>query len=507
MRNDDIDEVTKKIKIGDRLIFKYQFENWKDENCTPSLARRYMKQSSDNTSSSSFLSSQSSDEMDSTPAVIDILKQHKVGCNIVEQYEKLQLLTEHQRIIIMNIIVEYFYSRNITMTLQISYRLEKEILKIFPREKLEFYRTERRGRIYIKYHNNKNKLKMYENEAKSSTAVLEAKDKFVPEDNAQICMQSLKYDNLTAEDFKATWSACAKFRLSQIHVEAKNINEALVNWPQYRGPIGSQLMDLDFKVLQEKYSTIAESDEKLKKIFNYLKSHETIYNNEIKNVVNSLQWDDIEKDKNGFLLKILWCVHYFLPPTKKFLKKDVNGKKDFGKFSLKNSQESFIYINETMQSLEDHTDFLIAKGIHASNEGFSLSAGDLLLEMFSTIPMDLDFKVLQEKYSTIAESDEKLKKIFNYLKSHETIYNNEIKNVVNSLQWDDIEKDKNGFLLKILWCVHYFLPPTKKFLKKDVNGKKDFGKFSLKNSQESFIYINETMQSLEDHTDFLIAKV
>ncbi|KAI8122026.1 hypothetical protein CVS40_6962, partial [Lucilia cuprina] len=205
MRSDDLNDVTQKMKIGDRLIFKYNFEHWKSENGFTSPAHKYLKHHREYTSSSSCLSSQSSDEMDSLPTVLEILKQHQVGINIMEQYEKIQLLNEQHRIMIMNIIVEHFFSKNIIMTLKISYRLENEILKLFPNEKLEYYRSER-----------------------------------PPEDNAELCLQSLKYDNLSVEDFKATWSACAKFRINQIHSGCTSIKEALAQWPQYRGSIGSQ---------------------------------------------------------------------------------------------------------------------------------------------------------------------------------------------------------------------------------------------------------------------------
>ncbi|XP_046806128.1 uncharacterized protein LOC124419713 [Lucilia cuprina] len=238
MRSGDLNDVTQKMKIGDRLIFKYNFEHWKFENGFTSPAHKYLKHHREYTSSLSCLSSQSSDEMDSLPTVLEILKQHQVGINIMEQYEKIQLLNEQHRIMIMNIIVEHFFSKNIIMTLQISYRLKNEILKLFPNEKLEYYRSERRGRLYVKYHNNKGKLKMFQT-VPSSNKILDAKQKFAPEDNAELCLQSLKNDNL--EDFKATWSACAKFRINQIYSGCTSIKEALAQWPQYKGSIGSQL--------------------------------------------------------------------------------------------------------------------------------------------------------------------------------------------------------------------------------------------------------------------------
>lgn len=63
----------------------------------------------------------------------------------------------------------------------------------------------------------------------------------VPEENAEIAVQSLSFDNLTADEYKSTWASCAKFRINQIRNDCKNMHEALTLWPQYKQPNGSQL--------------------------------------------------------------------------------------------------------------------------------------------------------------------------------------------------------------------------------------------------------------------------
>lgn len=165
MKMDDLNEVTQKMKIGDRLIFKYQFQKWKGEENLTIPGQQYLKPK--------CISSNTSDEMDALPSVREILNQHKIGCSIIEHYQQLQILTEKQRNMLLNIIVDYFYAKNITMTLQISYGLEKQIIKLFPKEKLEFYRSERRGKLYIKYHNCKNKMKFSEVDLPSSCNTLD----------------------------------------------------------------------------------------------------------------------------------------------------------------------------------------------------------------------------------------------------------------------------------------------------------------------------------------------
>lgn len=70
-----------------------------------------------------------------------------------------------------------------------------------------------------------------------------------PEVNAEICAQSIKYDNLSTEDLMYTWAGCTKYRLNQIHSEASTISEAINLWPQYKGSIGSQLVGILYSVI------------------------------------------------------------------------------------------------------------------------------------------------------------------------------------------------------------------------------------------------------------------
>lgn len=64
------------------------------------------------------------------------------------------------------------------------------------------------------------------------------------EENAQYCIQSLKFDNLSHEEFLSTWAGCAKFRLNQIFNDCINIKESLKLWPQYLQSNGCRLVSV-----------------------------------------------------------------------------------------------------------------------------------------------------------------------------------------------------------------------------------------------------------------------
>ncbi|XP_037947636.1 uncharacterized protein LOC119679384 [Teleopsis dalmanni] len=89
-------------------------------------------------------------------SVMNILKSSGCkGLDVFASYEKNRILTEQDRTTIVNLIAEYFIENNLHISLKTSYALERQILNLFPTEKLRNYRTSRRGRIYVRYYNSK----------------------------------------------------------------------------------------------------------------------------------------------------------------------------------------------------------------------------------------------------------------------------------------------------------------------------------------------------------------
>ncbi|ALC41455.1 CG1888 [Drosophila busckii] len=60
-----------------------------------------------------------------------------------------------QRLLLIQLICSYYEDNRLHLTLQRSHLLEREILQLFPMEQLCFYRTERRGKIYVRFTNMK----------------------------------------------------------------------------------------------------------------------------------------------------------------------------------------------------------------------------------------------------------------------------------------------------------------------------------------------------------------
>lgn len=55
----------------------------------------------------------------------------------------------------------------------------------------------------------------------------------------------------------------------------------------------------------------------------------------------------------------------------------------------------------------------------------------------------------------------------------------------------------------LLWALHGYFVPTTKFVRKTDAGKNITTKFTIKDSQESFLFIAKCTQQIEDHIDHL----
>lgn len=69
-------------------------------------------------------------------SLITILKDTEKGKLILEAFKKVSCLKQNQRLILINTIAKYFEAHNINLSLANSYKLEKEIVELFPSEKM-----------------------------------------------------------------------------------------------------------------------------------------------------------------------------------------------------------------------------------------------------------------------------------------------------------------------------------------------------------------------------------
>ncbi|XP_067634284.1 uncharacterized protein [Eurosta solidaginis] len=77
------------------------------------------------------------------------------GQTLLEYYQQHRVLTNVHRNLLIKLIVNFFEMNGYHLSLKVSHNLEQQILKLFPGEKLQYYRNEKRGRIYVKFCNMK----------------------------------------------------------------------------------------------------------------------------------------------------------------------------------------------------------------------------------------------------------------------------------------------------------------------------------------------------------------
>ncbi|XP_017120439.1 uncharacterized protein LOC108141520 [Drosophila elegans] len=74
---------------------------------------------------------------------------------LLERIGQDEPLDAVQRLLLIQLVCSYYEDNQLHLTLQRSHLLEQEILQLFPQERLNYYRTERRGKIYVRFTNMK----------------------------------------------------------------------------------------------------------------------------------------------------------------------------------------------------------------------------------------------------------------------------------------------------------------------------------------------------------------
>uniref|UniRef100_A0A0K8U4M7 Uncharacterized protein n=1 Tax=Bactrocera latifrons TaxID=174628 RepID=A0A0K8U4M7_BACLA len=102
-----------------------------------------------------FINDTDEEEVDNGP-LLHILKSSGFkGLSLLEYYQQHQHFMNVHRTLLIQLIVNFFDMNEYHLSLRVSHNLEQQILQLFPSEKLEYYRTEKRGKIYVKFCNMK----------------------------------------------------------------------------------------------------------------------------------------------------------------------------------------------------------------------------------------------------------------------------------------------------------------------------------------------------------------
>ncbi|KNC28527.1 hypothetical protein FF38_05720 [Lucilia cuprina] len=268
----------------------------------------------------------------------------KNGQSLIEYYKKHNSFKEAQRKLLINTIAKHFIDSDLPFSLGESHRLEEEILKIFPSEKLEFYRTCKRGRIYAKMCNLKTQTKLAFSESTTpSSSSSNEESHFVPEEDYETIRNSLKDDKLNEDEYIDYWKRCSQYRFSQIE-KCKSAASIFKIWPEYTNANGIRMFDIDFTIKYPNCENIHENWAlKSNKIETLLKKK--ISGKSLNGFnLNSLNEDTRENTRDIILLMNLHQL--LLSPNK-------CGGKQSRKFSVEDSLGAFAIFGKTNEEVED----------------------------------------------------------------------------------------------------------------------------------------------------------
>jgi len=171
------------------------------------------------------------------------------------------------------------------------------------------------------------------------------------EEDAEILLTNLKHDELTWPEIEVVWRKTTGYRLKKLKTANFSPLEIQKIWPQYMQPLGHKLIDIDFKRLYEKatnmLSTYENALEKLLQII-YDRIKDPSCRKILEEMVTTV--DVSENHKNSV---VLYVLHALFVPTSKMTYTDSNVKKCLQKFSIKDSQNSFFIVSNTVVEIEE----------------------------------------------------------------------------------------------------------------------------------------------------------
>ncbi|KAK4876673.1 hypothetical protein RN001_009179 [Aquatica leii] len=303
IKHHHIQFLLKKFDLATWIAFEHHLEQWEDSIGMPLSPWSCSNQFSPYRRFTQF-PSLNDNEPSTSIQFSTILELSTRGSMLVETYNKFRKFDEEQRNSLITLIAKFF-------------------------EKLEYYRTSKMGRLYAKYCNITTSFKKWSSKTK-------------PEENAEMCIKALKYDNLSSEEFDVTWKACCQFRLQFIK-DHPNTAEIMEKLPFYKNPSGFRLIDIDFQASFRRDGLLTNWENIFNKLLLFLTTENHIKDRNVKStLVKMIKNNTISE--NGRNAALIWALHGYFVPTNGVIRKDATGKKSIIKFTIKDSQESVIFM-------------------------------------------------------------------------------------------------------------------------------------------------------------------
>ncbi|KAK4886450.1 hypothetical protein RN001_002721 [Aquatica leii] len=149
-------------------------------------------------------------------------------------------------------------------------------------------------------------------------------------------------------------------------------------WPFYKAPSGYRLIDIDYKIcFDDSDGLILNWKKYFDVLVKFLSSSGNDKDKKIKGLVEKVR-DALDLPENGKNAAIFWALHGYFVPTKLIVVKK-HGKKINTRYTIKDSQESFIFMGKSQQNVKDH--ILHMKSMKTSIQPFICCVGEDILNI------------------------------------------------------------------------------------------------------------------------------
>ncbi|XP_065366938.1 uncharacterized protein LOC135959794 [Calliphora vicina] len=288
-----------------------------------------------------------------------ILEETRGGQIIMNYYAKHKILREEHRTALINVIARYIDANGGILSMSESSQLELQIVELFPTEKGEYYRTNRRGRIYNKVVNLKRVYKKFnmapdeisppsiENNSSTSgysapASPIEIKEEEDPDEYDDYKISEFRSMTQTCENYLHFWKNTQKIRLKQIE-DIESLSQILEKWPEYKQQNAVEFINMDFKAKYPEANSFSEV------FFQNKDKLEKLLHNKVAGYRYLQQYPNCSTESQNLIL--LWVMHQLFPPSQKVVV-DEMGTKRKKRYSVQYSQNAFICIRNSMNSLE-----------------------------------------------------------------------------------------------------------------------------------------------------------
>lgn len=301
-----------------------------------------------------------------------ILANSTRGKLLLDYYKIHKELNDSIRGNLVDLIVHDIISKNIPMSISLAESVAEQIAIMFPSEIKDIYFMRHgnnkapRGKLYAKFYNCMRALKtsglktnpVKTNNSAHNDTFTKRNDSFVVETDVGYLLDIIKYDDeISFPNLLIHWTATMQYRLNKIK-EANSTAEILKEWKHYSMPLGYKLVDIDFNGLYQS-STIPDLCIEFQKSYDniLLIVEQYIKDRDGKLLLQELKTTN-DLTQNGKDCTLFHLLSSLFVPTSRKVTKDDKGKNSVTKYSIKDSQKSFIIFNNSISESENYIEHL-----------------------------------------------------------------------------------------------------------------------------------------------------